>query len=238
MMARRGVMGLLAGGAAALLGGCGILGSEASYRYRITVEVESPNGIVRGSSVHEETATLTSLRIGDSTGKGAILRGEAVMVELADGPLFVLLVLPHAKGSLAGAVTVALDPAAAGPERDDYFNAVRGLGGWFGSARAELPREDWPLMVRFRDLDDPTSVERVDPANLAAQFGPGVRLKRILLETTSDEVTTGIEKRLAWIDSNPKFSNKFEQYNGWIPENEIGVAEQISPRDFSTEFGK
>ena len=43
------------------------------------------------------------------------------------------------------------------------------------------------------------AVQRVDPANLAASFGPGIRLKRITVEVTDDDVTTGIEKRLQWL---------------------------------------
>ena len=49
MMARRGVIGLLAGGIAAFLGGCGILGSKSSYRFKMTVEVDTPEGVRSGS---------------------------------------------------------------------------------------------------------------------------------------------------------------------------------------------
>jgi copper chaperone CopZ len=46
------------------------------------------------------------------------------------------------------------------------------------------------------------AVQRVDPANLAASFGPGIRLKRITVEVTDDDVTTGIEKRLRWLSKH------------------------------------
>jgi hypothetical protein len=55
------------------------------------------------------------------------------------------------------------------------------------------------MLVRFRDLADPTSVERVEADNLAASFGPGVRLKRITVQTTRDAVTTGIQRKLGWL---------------------------------------
>ena len=64
---------------------------------------------------------------------------------------------------------------------------------------AEVRAADYPLLVTFADPADPTSVQRVDPANLAASFGPGVTLKRITVEVTNDPVTTGIEKRLGWL---------------------------------------
>ena len=63
----------------------------------------------------------------------------------------------------------------------------------------ELAPGDLPLLVRFRDINDPRTVERVDANDLAASFGPGVYLKRATIEITRDPVTTGIEKRLAWL---------------------------------------
>ena len=168
---------------------CG--GGEASYRYRMTVEVDTPGGVVSGSSVHEESARYGDFVLSE-TGKGmGATFGEAVVVDLPSGPLFVLLELPDAKGSLGDFVTAAL----AGGERtggfDGYFKQVRRLGGWFGGAEADLPRAEWPVMVRFRDLTDPTSVERVDPDTA------GVR--RVSVETTGDEVTFGVKDRLPWL---------------------------------------
>lgn len=53
------------------------------------------------------------------------------------------------------------------------------------------------MMVRFRDLNDPKSVERVDP--------DAICVRRITAETTSDDVTTGIEKRLGWLRDAENF---------------------------------
>ena len=105
MMARRGVMGVLAGAAAAVLGGCG--GSSASYRFRMTVEVETPQGLKTGSSVMEVRLTR-GMAIGDSSGVGSSVRGEAVVVDLPDGPLFVLLQVPDAGPPLQAIVPDAL----------------------------------------------------------------------------------------------------------------------------------
>ncbi len=52
------------------------------------------------------------------------------------------------------------------------------------------------MLVRFRNIRDPSSVETVDPDNLAKSFGAGVRLKRITVQITDDPVTSGIDKRL------------------------------------------
>jgi hypothetical protein len=70
--------------------------------------------------------------------------------------------------------------------------------------KAELPSALLPMLVRFRDIKDPRSVEGVSPDNLAASFGPGVRLRRATIEITRDRVTTGIGQTLPWLDELDK----------------------------------
>jgi hypothetical protein len=191
-MTRRGVMGLFAGAASLALTGCGLFGGSATYRFRMTVEVTTQAGVKTGSSVMEISAQK-NVALTSEEGSGfssGLSRGEAVAVDLEGRPLFVLLTRGGGGNDLGDAVTRALAPDA-GKDADwrNYMAAVVKLSrGGGGDYEAELPRAEWPMMVRFRDINDPKSVERVDPA------AAGVR--RILLETTEDAVTVGIEKRL------------------------------------------
>ena len=89
---------------------------------------------------------------------------------------------------------------------------------------------DWPMLVTFRDVRDPTSVERVDPAALDKSFGPGVRLRRITVAVTDDPVTTGIEKRLGWL---PKFWDRM--LDGSKINNSQALANNLASDSFSTE---
>ena len=91
-----------------------------------------------------------------------------------------------------GAIVRALTPDIPWDGQSSFWKAVNRLSGsGDGEVKAELPRDTWPMMVRFRNINDPKSVERVKPE--------AIGVKRILLETTSDDVTTGIEKRLGWL---------------------------------------
>ena len=181
MMARRGTLGLLAGSVTAVLGGCGLFGPK-SYRFRMTVEVETPQGIKTGSSVYEVSGRR-SVALTSEESKGSVsVRGEALVVDLPGGPLFVTLKMPVAGRTLAGPATRALAPDTKRGGFEALMAGVGKLGGIFASARAELPRQDWPLMVRFGNIADPTSVVEVDPE--------AAGVKRIVLETTGDEVTT------------------------------------------------
>lgn len=185
--------GILAAPVAFSLTGCSS-SRTASYRFRMTVEADTPAGLKTGSSVMEESAYRETFRTSETGPGGGGIRGESVVVDLPEGPLFALLKRPDAKGQLP--VAEALTGTDHFTSFEEYFAAVKKLGAWLARAKAELPREDWPMMVRFGDTNDPKSVERVDPA--------AAGVKHILLETTRDEVTTGIEERLKWLGDYPE----------------------------------
>jgi hypothetical protein len=68
-----------------------------------------------------------------------------------------------------------------------------------------LPPEGWPVMVTFEDLSNPASVQKIDPTDLAATFGDGVRLVSVSLTRTRAPVTQGtIARLLPWIGPYPE----------------------------------
>ena len=191
-MARRNFVSLLGGSALLSLSGCGYLNSRASYRFRMTVEVDTPQGIKSGSSVYEVLAEKNNTRVlAEERAGGTRTRGQALIVDLPSGPLFVLLATDTAGESLGSVATYALAGENARGGIDHFLPAVRKLGGWFSDYKAELPRENWPMMVRFSQINDPTTIEKVDPQLIG--------VKRIVVETTDDDVTNGIENRIPWL---------------------------------------
>ena len=60
-----------------------------------------------------------------------------------------------------------------------------------GANVIDIPSYQYPVLVTFGDLNDPTSIKQVDPNDLAASFGPGYALKKVQLEITSEPVTQG-----------------------------------------------
>jgi len=165
---------------------------SGKWRYRLTVAVETPEGIREGSAVREAWASASSIRIGlpESTSKTNI-RGEAVVVDLGErGVLFALIDWDSCRGV---SETFPYTAAKGIPDRIRHFkNLEPGL-------KAELTRKHWPQMVTFADQEDPKSVKPVDPDDLAATFGEGVKLKGITVEITDEPVTWGIDKRLPWL---------------------------------------
>ncbi len=183
--------------------------SLPTYRYRLTVEVDTPQGLRAGSSVIEVTNGM-GRGPGDSGYRfGSEARGEAVAVDLPDGQtLFALL---RSEGWLnadwAGRIVYDLTPVPPIKEGEDHrierlANAVSNRALIVVPPSKVVVSERVPLypqLVTFADIGDPKTVTRVDPDNLAASFGPGVKLRRITVQITEDPVTTGIEKRLGWL---------------------------------------
>lgn len=95
----------------AMPGSCGLFNTKASYRFRMTVEVATPQGLRTGSSVYEVVAEQNNTRLlADKHAGGTITRGEAVVVDLPSGPLFVLN--KGVRETLGGVVTYILAPGA------------------------------------------------------------------------------------------------------------------------------
>ena len=110
MMARRSVIGLVAGGAAAMLSGCGLFG-DSSYRFKMTVEVETPEGLKTGSSVYEASVGSRPKLLPEEGARQIELRGEAVVIDLNNGPIFVLLKIQNdASSDLVEMSMRTLDP--------------------------------------------------------------------------------------------------------------------------------
>jgi hypothetical protein len=196
---------------------CGIMGERLSdYRYRLTVEVETPEGLRSGSSVIEVHTTLAGKpKLPDTNALSISVIGEAVDVDLGKrGVLFALLRSEDDIGWAGGAmnlVTLTLpttpyaewhEPIVANqglhvlPRYAPHAHSPVGL-----PAHLNDPPKDYPMLVRFGDPADPRTIERVNPDDLSATFGEGVKLRRITVQLTDDPVSAGIEQRFRWLKS-------------------------------------
>tara|TARA_B110001454_G_scaffold125358_2_gene116978 strand:- start:2034 stop:2708 length:675 start_codon:yes stop_codon:yes gene_type:complete len=191
MMMRRSVLGLLAGGMSVLtLGGCG--GRVSTLRYRLTVEVDTPNGIKTGSSVLED-----AFNPGNSYEFSASRRiyGEVPVVDLGSGQyLFALLFVGYetnGKRSVQNMISRMFDY----PEYPSPVKSIK-LVDRFAEARESKPLivikpEDYPMLVTFGDIKNPKSVSAVDP---------GI-VRRITVQVVNDDepLNTGFETKFPQI---------------------------------------
>jgi hypothetical protein len=210
--AKRGLIALAVIVAAIVALGWAFWGYNTTVRSRLTLVVETPEGERSGSSVSQvtiESPGRLNREIGLSSLGTAGEEGQALVVDLGSrGLLFATLVDESAlRSGRMGMYNAGLMPFP----QENFRGAIgtgRGLKDEFTAyldevnlrkPKGELPFKFLPMLVRFRDPNDPTSVERVDPLDLASSFGPGVTLKSAFVEITDDPLTRGIEARLPWV---------------------------------------
>ncbi len=200
---------------------------SVTIRYRLALTVVADGAEHTGSGVVEVTyGKGVAFMTNSGGGYYVAVKGEAVAVDVPNrGTLFALLKAgPSHRSSPEEIIPKAFGVSWA----EDRFTRLRALTG-----RVELSPADLPLLVRFRDINEPNTVEGVDPSNLAEAFGPGVYLKQAWVEITSDPVTTGIEKRLPWLHA---LRERRARLDG---DNKIGVSgkelvNRLGPGSFQT----
>ncbi|HJS12939.1 hypothetical protein [Sphingopyxis sp.] len=237
MIARRNFCLMLAGGGmASLLSACSPSGKER--RYKMTVEVETPVGLRVGSAVRgvvpvdHGSPGIIPLERGQAS---LTFRGEAVAVDLPENQtLFALLSGndgdPDYAKQLPGR---ALGSRLLG-EEETPMQWRRSAEIWPSPIKTVgLQNTDpRPILVHFKNPADPTSAEAVHFDNLPGVFGPGYRLRRISISLSSDEITTGIEKRLPWL---PKYYGR--KFDGERFNSGRSLANMLSSGSFSANNG-
>jgi hypothetical protein len=196
--------------------------------FRLTVQVAVAGEIKSGSGVVQtlwEDEWAVPIQIASW---GVRVRGEAIVVDLGSrGLLFVLLVADPKHSSFADDPTppesspsLVLNVFSYG-ESNGPGGAPKQLISEIQGRRdvVETPPTLLPMLVRFRDINDPTSIERVDPDDLAKSFGPNVRLVNATIQILPGGIwpfnwfgggtpqwllgapaTVGLVDRLPWLD--------------------------------------
>ena len=182
-----------------------------TLRCRRIITVDTPEGPRSGSNVVESKVHFLGgmvRALGHAVrGEG---RGEATVVDLGPrGLLFATLAsendlassgvasfyggceAPFPRGKFPGKF---VQGGSANDEYIDYLDALNRQ-----KPKGDVPFKYLPMLARFRNPNDPTSVERVDPVDLAASFGAGVKFDRMSIEITDASVTKGIETALPWL---------------------------------------
>jgi hypothetical protein len=198
---------------AALLVLCivGIIGLYVSYpwiyptyttRYRLTVNAAIGEQQYSGSSVIEIRVKMQPRLLGDMPSWTFRVNGDAVFVDLGSGRN---LVAPLSPGPSKGSDAVnVLFRAFHIPFLADNAADLKSLHGERG-----LDPAAWPAFVTFRDVNNPLSVEVVNPPALEKTFGPGARIDSVTLTITNDPVTRGLEQGLPWLASALSDKDKF-----------------------------
>jgi hypothetical protein len=241
-----GALAIIFGG---LFVGCDMIAPRGTWRYKMTVEVETPEGVKTGSAVREVSASSTYYVPLPIPGRpfDVSVKGEALVVDLGErGQVFALLRSERTSSAAYEVVFNTFPPF--GKERYGgggmMPDAIRYYRGLAPTSAKEVPLHVQPMMVMFRDMNDPTSVEKIYSGGLcegnahqsqpcvktdrfAELFGEGVRLKSVTLEMTERNVTWG--KVARW---KPKFE-RAEEFMEWYNSLPYGNELKLGPDAFS-----
>jgi len=173
--------------------------SEFSWHLKLTARIVTPEGPVTSSNVIEiryKDNRLSGFGLPEASGVQSSVKGEALAVELpSKRVLFILL------GDQAGQDTPADWPGRLWQSQSATFDDLVALiGSKIGAPPEALPAEQWPLMVTFRDLQNPDSLQVISGDDLSFWFGPGVRVDELSLQITREPATSGeITRLLPWL---------------------------------------
>jgi hypothetical protein len=175
-----------------------------SYRYKLTLTLNTSEGIKRGSSVVEAQFYEVSI---PAKGTAHKLVGQALFIDLGAGkPPLVALLTSRASSTYRKERSWYRD---AGPSDTllsslygvtlkgsviDYIPVIAGLRGL-----RKLQPSDLPDLVTFTDVKQPNSVIAVDPADLQNSLGSNISWGDLTLEITDEPITQGIQENLPWL---------------------------------------
>jgi hypothetical protein len=217
---------------AALVIGDQIRINRPGHKYRLTVAVETPEGIKSASgvmAVHPDR--------GYSRGGQTRTRGDAVLVDLGGGKNLVALLAHLDNGALDldGMNYVALRATNA-TGQNASFNQMSRMTGAVPVRGAVMP-----VLVTFSDLNNPDTAHVVPPDDLEAAFGKGFRLRGILAEVVpnglwpldfggpfGEPVTRGIAAKLPWWNNADNPAGKALHAAG------LKTSEGVDPREAFT----
>lgn len=212
-----------------------------SWRYKMTVEVETPEGVKTGSAVRE---VVEKFKYAPHLGKDFPYRikrdvkGEAVVVDLGErGKVFALL-----KGYWLGVDHAVLITNYAIPRPKEYEERSAEYYDTLKDVEIVLNPYQYPMFVTFTDLSDPKTVVpllayeksnrpenwAVKGSNFEKNFGGGVKLKSVTIEMTDEKVTEEALKHL------PSFG-KETGFLDWLKTLKYGDFKYISPSDYKKE---
>jgi hypothetical protein len=190
---------------AALVIGDQIRINRPAHKYRLTVEVETPEGRKSASGVLAVHPDRSYSRRGQTR-----TLGDAVFVDLGQGKNLVALLahIDNNKLEFDGINYVALRAYTAAQGKRVSFNAMSAQTGIVPVKAALVP-----VLVSFADPANPASARAVAPDDAEAVLGKGYRLQGITAEVVpngfwpldfggllGEPVTRGIVAKLPWLN--------------------------------------
>ena len=175
-----------------------------TYRYRLTVEVNTPEGVKSGSSVIQVSTTKIPRWLRGLFGTEDVeVKGEAVFVDLGNGKN-VIAPLTNSFETLAPKVLLAEQLTAHESRPEMAKKLMRAQ-----PSETLIPQKYTPILITFLNLSSPDSAQviyavtddkKMDQDRFLAVFGSGYSFSNVRLALTSAPITYKIIDKLPWWD--------------------------------------
>ena len=188
---------------AALVIGDQIRIHRPNHKYRLTVEVETPEGVKSASGVMAVHPDRSYSRGGKTT-----TRGDAVFVDLGGGKNLVVLLAHLDKSLELDEINYVALRAYKAAGRNVSFNQMSQMTG-----TVPVTGEVIPVLVSFADPADPATARLLPSDNIEGVLGKGIRLRGMTAEVVpngvwpldfggplGDPVTRSIGAKLPWLN--------------------------------------
>jgi hypothetical protein len=186
-----------------------------TYRYRLSVEVETPDGLRSGSSVIEVRYEMFPKLLTERDHISRVF-GEAVFVDLGQGKNLIGLLASGPGGEDVDYPGRVVFQAFKLDGNDP--NTLKRLPGLRGKRDLDIYHSDkydvtkrlLPTFVTLTDLTDPGTAHIVPFGLFDRIFGAGFKLRSVVIEMTTDPIAEGIESKIPWV-GNYGLETEFER---------------------------
>ena len=210
---------------ALIYGAIQVMYPTCTFRYKLTAEVMTPDGLKTGSSVIEVSYSSVHPLPNPGRWRADTVKGEAVYVDLGRGKnLFILF------GARSSGRTPWQIPWPEIPNEELDYSKMNGsidqqwlpikmfmLGRIVGAERdmarrvaalkiknKTVPLSNLPIVATFTDIGDPLSFKLLDPEQISSALGWGYKLERVTIEITDEKPRHYVRELLPWMFIDPK----------------------------------
>jgi hypothetical protein len=178
------------------------------HKFRLLVEVDTPSGVKSGASVLSVTPNRSYGGSTSGESAGPQTKGDAVFVDLGEGRNLVALLAVGAPADVDAINYLAMRSFTAAGRRVQF----RDMKKTTAMPPAPVTGDLVPVLMTFKDVNDPKSAELVTAANIESVLGAGIKLRDITVVTVTNgfwpldvggvlgtPVSRGIEQQLPWL---------------------------------------
>jgi hypothetical protein len=167
-----------------------------SYRYRLTIAIQTGGEVHTGSSVIE-VQWVGQPPLGEAPPFYPYVRGQAVFVDLgARGAVVAALITGDTSVFSPGGAVDATWLAARAFGNNSSVSDIPQLPLLKG--RRDLAADDMPRLLWFPNVANPDSVRIIRAEDIPTLFGPNALLVAAYVEITRDPIVIDIDKKLPW----------------------------------------